>query len=62
MEIFFSIQSWFCGFGVHRTSLECGINNIVVNPADIITTDKERKQKEDKRGSRKNAKSCVRTN
>jgi transposase len=30
-----------------------GVNSIVVNAADIPTTDKERKQKEDRRDSRK---------
>jgi len=34
-----------------------GVKNIVANPADIPTTDKERKQKEDKRDSRKIARS-----
>jgi len=33
------------------------VKNIVANPADIPTTDKERKQKEDKRDSRKIARS-----
>lgn len=50
-------EASFCGFSVHRALEENGINNIVVNPADIPTTDKERKQKEDKRDSRKIAQS-----
>ena len=33
-----------------------GIKNIIVNPADIPTTDKEKRQKEDKRDSKKIAK------
>ncbi len=37
--------------------LRHGISNIVVNPADIPTTDKERKQKDDSRDSRKIARS-----
>jgi transposase len=41
------------GFWLHRQLQEEGINSIVVNPADIPTTDKERKQKEDHRDSRK---------
>ncbi len=50
-------EAGFCGFSVHRELAKYGINNIVVNPADIPTTDKEKKQKEDRRDSRKIAKS-----
>jgi transposase len=50
-------EAGFCGFSIHRELIKYGINNIVVNPADIPTTDKERKQKEDRRDSRKIAKS-----
>jgi len=46
-------EASFCGFKIHRDLLSLGIKNIVVNPADIPTTDKERKQKEDSRDSRK---------
>lgn len=46
-------EAGFCGYSTHRELEEQGISNIVVNPADIPTTDKERKQKEDKRDSRK---------
>jgi transposase len=49
-------EASFCGFSIHRELVSLGINNIVVNPADIPTTDKERKQKEDSRDSRKIAK------
>jgi transposase len=50
-------EAGFCGYSVYRELEKQGIRNIVVNPADIPTTDKERKQKEDKRDSRKIAKS-----
>jgi len=50
-------EAGFCGFSVHRELEKYGIKNIVANAADIPTTDKERKQKEDKRDSRKIAKS-----
>lgn len=50
-------EAGFCGFSIHRELEKNGISNIVVNPADIPTTDKDRKQKEDKRDSRKIAKS-----
>lgn len=50
-------EAGFCGFSIHRELVKNGINNIIVNPADIPTTDKEKRQKEDKRDSRKLAKS-----
>ena len=50
-------EAGFTGYSTHRDLERQGIHNIVVNPADIPTTDKERKQKEDKRDSRKIAKS-----
>jgi len=46
-------EAGFCGFSVHRSLERAGIKNIVVNPADIPVTDKEKRQKEDKRDSRK---------
>lgn len=50
-------EAGFCGFWIHDELLKLGIENIVVNPADVPTTDKERKQKTDKRDARKLAKS-----
>lgn len=50
-------EAGFCGYSVHHDLEQYGIKNIVVNPADIPTTDKERKQKEDRRDSRKIARS-----
>lgn len=50
-------EAGFCGFSAHRDLVDFGILNLVVNPADIPTTDKEKRQKEDKRDSRKIAKS-----
>jgi len=50
-------EAGFCGYSVHRALINEGIQNIVVNPADIPTSDKERKQKEDARDSRKIARS-----
>jgi transposase len=46
-------EAGFCGYSIHRQLEIHGIKNIVVNPADIPTTDKEKKQKEDKRDSLK---------
>jgi len=56
-DYFSAYESGFCGFSVHRELIKHGINNIIVNPADIPTKDKDKKQKEDKRDSRKIAKS-----
>lgn len=49
-------ESGFSGYGNHRRLIELGINNIVVNPADIPTTGKEKAGKTDKVDSRKIAK------
>jgi len=50
-------EAGFCGYSIHRNLEKLSIKNIVVNPADIPTTDKERKQKDDIRDSRKIARS-----
>ncbi len=50
-------EAGFCGYWIHNKLLSLGIKSIVVNPADIPTTNKERVQKEDKRDSRKIARS-----
>jgi len=54
---FSAYEAGFSGYSAHRELEELGIKNIVVNPADIPTTDKEKRQKEDRRDSRKIAKS-----
>jgi transposase len=50
-------EAGFCGYWIHDRLVSFGIKSMVVNPADIPTTDKERVQKEDKRDSRKIARS-----
>jgi transposase len=50
-------EAGFCGFWIHEELRELGINSIVVNPADIPTKDKEKKQKDDKKDSMKIARS-----
>jgi transposase len=50
-------EAGFCGFAPHRDLINHNINNIVINPADVPTTDKEKKQKDDARDSRKIARS-----
>jgi len=52
-------EAGFCGFWIHDSLMNHGIENIVVNPADVPTTDKERGQKTDKRDSLKLGK-CLR--
>jgi hypothetical protein len=54
---FSAYEAGFCGVWIHYRLLALGINNIVVNPADIPTTQKEITQKEDSRDSRKIARS-----
>jgi len=46
-------EAGFSGFWLHRALMKMSVNSIVVNAADIPTTDKERQQKEDRRDSRK---------
>ena len=50
-------EAGFCGFHVHAKLQAAGINNIVINPADVPTTHKEKANKTDKRDSRKLARS-----
>lgn len=40
-------EAGYCGFWIHKQLQDLGINNMVVNPADVPTTDKEKKQKAD---------------
>jgi len=51
---YFSVyEAGFCGFHAHRKLQSAGIENIVVNAADVPTTHKEKNNKTDKRDSRK---------
>ena len=50
-------EAGFCGYWIHNQLKSLGIHSIVVNPADIPTTDKEKDQKDDTRDSRKIARS-----
>jgi transposase len=50
-------EAGFCGFWSHYKLKEMGINNIVVNPADVPTSQKEKLQKDDPTDSRKLARS-----
>src|ERR1035437_7510765 len=46
-------EAGFCGYWIHNKLKSYGINSIVVSPADIPTTHKEKDQKTDPRDSRK---------
>jgi transposase len=52
-DIIIAYEAGFSGFWIQREFSKLGINVIVVNPADIPTTDKESKQKTDRRDSMK---------
>lgn len=52
-------EAGFCGVWIHRRLSALGVNSMVVNPADIPTTQKEIAQKDDLRDSLKIAK-CLR--
>jgi transposase len=55
-------EAGFCGFWIHRQLLEYGINNIIVNPADVPTSHKEKDRKDDKIDSRKLARELSKNN
>lgn len=46
-------EAGFCGYGIHRSLNSLGIENIVINAADIPTTQKDKLQKRDPVDSRK---------
>jgi transposase len=46
-------EAGFCGFWIDEALKKAGIQNIVVNPADVPTSDKEKRQKYDRVDSRK---------
>lgn len=52
-DYYSAYEAGFCGFWISESLNGLGINNIVVNPSDIPTTHKEKKQKSDKRDARK---------
>lgn len=52
-------EAGFSGFWIHDSIKENGLDCIVINPADVPTTHKEKDQKTDKRDSRKLAKGLM---
>lgn len=55
-QILAAYEAGFCGFSLHRHLQELNVATLVVNPADIPTTDKERTTKNDRPDSAKIAK------
>jgi len=60
-DYFSAYEASFGGCWAHYELNRIGIKNIIVNPADVPTTDKEKRHKEDKRDSRKLAR-CLMNN
>ena len=52
-------EAGFCGFWIHRELKQLGINNIVINPSDVPTSQKERLYKNDVRDSKKLARELL---
>src|SRR5690625_1628868 len=46
-------EAGFCGFGIKRFFQKSGVPCLVVNPADVPSSDKDRKRKQDKVDARK---------
>jgi transposase len=46
-------EAGFCGFEIQRSLTASGVDCIVVNAADVPSSDKDRKRKDDKRDARK---------
>ena len=55
-DYYSAYEAGFSGFWIDRELRSLGISNLVANPVDIPTTDKERKRKNDTRDARKIAK------
>ena len=52
--IYYSVyEAGYCGFWIHKQLEECGFYSIVINPADVPTTHKEKSNKRDRVDSRK---------
>lgn len=52
--IYYSVyEAGFSGYWIHRQLIDLGITNIVIHPADVPTSDKEKQAKTDKIDSRK---------
>lgn len=61
-DIYSAYEAGFSGFEDHRVLVTLGINNIVINPADVPTMGKERSFKSDKIDCRKIARALAANN
>jgi transposase len=52
-------EAGYCGYWVHYALEEQGIHNIIVNPADVPTNQKQKRRKQDTSDSRKLAKQLM---
>ena len=52
-EFYSTYEAGFCGYWIHRELERLGIKNIIIHPADVPTTDKEKSNKTDRSDSRK---------
>ncbi len=60
---YFSVyEAGFCGFWIHRELTRLGLDNMVVHPADVPTTHKEKDRKSDKIDSKKLARELAKNN
>ena len=51
-DYYSAYEAGFCGTTIHERLIKGGVNNIVINPADLPSTDKEKKNKTDIHDSR----------
>jgi transposase len=51
-EYYSVYEAGFCGTGIHEELCKAGVRNVIVNPADVPTTDKQNKNKSDLHDSR----------
>jgi transposase len=51
-KFFSAYEAGFCGTTIHHQLCQSGINNIIINPADLPQTDKHKKNKTDVHDSR----------
>ncbi len=54
-------EAGFCGFGIQRSLKSSGVPCMVVNPADVPLTDKDKKRKSDRVDARKISRICPTT-
>jgi transposase len=52
-------EAGYCGFWIHQALVELGVDSVVVHPADVPTTDKERTTKTDRVDAAKLARSLL---